>query len=68
MTPMPRELHEYDAVSMFCKRCGRSAGRTIRTGVLCSVTENVSGISHILAKRKGTWVIEHLETLNGSAA
>ena len=64
MTHMPRDLHNYDAVSMFCTKCGKSAGHTIRTGELCNDGPTLTGISHILAKRKGTWVIENLEALN----
>lgn len=56
-------LHEFDPATLFCMHCGLSVERALR--LECVEADNVVGISHLLAQKKGTWVIETLETING---
>lgn len=58
-------LHSYCEDTLFCTSCGKSAGWVVEFGDECR--DDVLPISHLLAKRRGTWTIERLEVINWAA-
>ena len=54
--------HSFDPATLFCTGCGKSAGWLLDRDEACR--DDVLAISHLLARKNGTWNIERLELQN----
>lgn len=49
---MKRKLHVIDCNTYFCTRCGQAASDIIDKGLMCSETDNVVGITHLVRGKR----------------
>jgi hypothetical protein len=56
--------HSFDPATLFCTSCGKGAHQILDRDLSCIDAANVIAISHILARKRGTWLVKAIDLLN----